>query len=110
MFFAPHLGWRRVASSERRTRADWAGQVRKLVDEDFPAEVAALLRRHGVPAAALVLEVTESILMEDRERAVRVLEYANAPEARTLMESLAKGEEGSAATLAAKAALTRRSQ
>jgi diguanylate cyclase (GGDEF)-like protein len=44
-----------------------------LIDEDFPAEVAALLRRHGLPANSLVLEVTESILMEDRERAVRVL-------------------------------------
>ena len=44
-----------------------------LVDEEFPDEVVGLLRRHGLPAAALVLEVTESILMEDRERAVGVL-------------------------------------
>jgi diguanylate cyclase (GGDEF)-like protein len=44
-----------------------------LVDDEFPDEVAALLRRFGLPAEALVLEVTESILMEDRERAVRVL-------------------------------------
>jgi diguanylate cyclase (GGDEF)-like protein len=44
-----------------------------LVDEGFPREVAALLERHGVPATALVLEVTESLLMEDRERAVSVL-------------------------------------
>jgi diguanylate cyclase (GGDEF)-like protein len=44
-----------------------------LVDEQFPDEVAALLRRYDLPARALVLEVTESILMEDRERAVRVL-------------------------------------
>jgi len=36
MFFAPHLGWRRVASSQRRTRLDWAAQVKRLVDEDFP--------------------------------------------------------------------------
>jgi hypothetical protein len=36
MFFAPHLGWRRVASSRRRTRLDWAAQVKRLVDEDFP--------------------------------------------------------------------------
>jgi len=36
MFFAPHLGWRRVASSERRTRQDWAREVKRLVDEDFP--------------------------------------------------------------------------
>jgi diguanylate cyclase len=44
-----------------------------LVDEEFPAEVGALLAAHGLPAGALVLEVTESLLMEDRERAVRVL-------------------------------------
>jgi hypothetical protein len=36
MFFAPLLGWRRVAASERRTRLDWAAQVKRLVDEDFP--------------------------------------------------------------------------
>jgi diguanylate cyclase (GGDEF)-like protein len=44
-----------------------------LVDDEFPDEVAALLQRFRLPASALVLEVTESILMEDRERAVRVL-------------------------------------
>lgn len=36
MFFAPLRGWRRVASSERRTRLDWAREVKRLVDEDFP--------------------------------------------------------------------------
>ena len=36
MFFAPHLGWRRVGCRERRTRADWAQQVRQLLTEDFP--------------------------------------------------------------------------
>lgn len=36
MFFAPHVGWRRVAASVRRTRQDWAQQIKKLVDEDFP--------------------------------------------------------------------------
>lgn len=36
MFFAPHLGWRRVAASQQRTRRDWAQQIKKLVDEDFP--------------------------------------------------------------------------
>lgn len=44
MFFAPHVGWRRVTSSVRRTRADWAGQIKQLVDEDFPqAEVIRLV-------------------------------------------------------------------
>ena len=36
MFFAPHVGWRRVAGSARRTRQDWARQIKQLVDEDFP--------------------------------------------------------------------------
>jgi transposase len=36
MFTAPLLGWRRAEVTERRTREDWAQQVKKLVDEDFP--------------------------------------------------------------------------
>ncbi len=44
-----------------------------LVDETFPAEVVRLLERYRLPASALVLEVTESLLMEDREQAVGVL-------------------------------------
>ncbi|MBN1094776.1 EAL domain-containing protein [Blastococcus sp. TML/C7B] len=44
-----------------------------LVDEVFPDQVRGLLARYGLPAGQLVLEVTESLLMEDRERAVRVL-------------------------------------
>ncbi|MCZ2857971.1 diguanylate cyclase [Blastococcus sp. VKM Ac-2987] len=44
-----------------------------LVDQTFPDDVARLLAAHGLPATSLVLEVTESLLMEDRERAVRVL-------------------------------------
>jgi EAL domain-containing protein (putative c-di-GMP-specific phosphodiesterase class I) len=44
-----------------------------LVDESFPDEVTALLTRHGLAPTALVLEVTESLLMEDRVRAATVL-------------------------------------
>ncbi len=36
MVFAPLEGWRRVAVTDRRTKADWARVVRKLVDEDYP--------------------------------------------------------------------------
>jgi diguanylate cyclase len=44
-----------------------------LVDESFPDTIAGLLVAHGVPARSLVLEVTESLLMQDRARAERVL-------------------------------------
>src|ERR1700691_5552710 len=36
MFFAPLLGWRRATSSAHRTRIDWAHQIKRLLDEDFP--------------------------------------------------------------------------
>jgi transposase len=40
MSFAPHLGWRHAAVTERRTALDFAGQMQWLVDAAFPqAEV-----------------------------------------------------------------------
>jgi len=36
MFVAPLEGWRRADVTERRTRRDWALQIKKLVDIDFP--------------------------------------------------------------------------
>jgi hypothetical protein len=36
MFFAPHLGWRRAGCRPRRTRLDWAGEVRQLLTVDYP--------------------------------------------------------------------------
>jgi diguanylate cyclase len=44
-----------------------------LVDTAFPAEVESLLARHGLPGCALVLEVTEEIVMDSRERTVGAL-------------------------------------
>lgn len=36
MFFDPLRGWRRVSCRESRTRIDWAEEVRRLLDEDYP--------------------------------------------------------------------------
>ena len=36
MLFAPLEGWRWVAVTDRRTKADWARVVKQLVDEDYP--------------------------------------------------------------------------
>jgi len=36
MFFDPHRGWRRVSCRESRTRQDWAHEVRRLLEEDYP--------------------------------------------------------------------------
>jgi hypothetical protein len=36
LFFEPLRGWRRIDITARRTAVDWALQVRKLVDDDYP--------------------------------------------------------------------------
>jgi diguanylate cyclase (GGDEF)-like protein len=44
--------------------------VRNLLDRDLPGEIERMLDHHGVPAAALQLEITESMIMSDPERAL----------------------------------------
>ncbi len=44
-----------------------------LHDQELPATIAGLLREHGVAPGTLTLEVTESAVMADPERAVDVL-------------------------------------
>jgi len=36
LFFEPLRGWRRIDVTKSRTATDWAHQIRKLVDEDYP--------------------------------------------------------------------------
>jgi hypothetical protein len=36
LFCEPLKGWRRVQVTGRRTRQDWAQEIRRLVDEDYP--------------------------------------------------------------------------
>lgn len=36
MFFDPLRGWRRTSCRESRTRVDWAEEIRRLLDEDYP--------------------------------------------------------------------------
>lgn len=44
MFFDPLRGWRRVSSRTSRTRHDWAEEIRRLLDEDYPhAELVTLV-------------------------------------------------------------------
>ncbi|WP_369133083.1 putative bifunctional diguanylate cyclase/phosphodiesterase [Modestobacter sp. I12A-02662] len=44
-----------------------------LLDTALPERVDGLLRAHGVPPSALVLEVTETVLMSDPERSLAVV-------------------------------------
>ena len=44
-----------------------------LMDADLPAYIEQCLARHGIPAERLILEVTESALMQDIDYALRML-------------------------------------
>lgn len=46
---------------------------RCLLDAEFPELVAGVLRRHRVPSRLLDLEITESVIMADPDRATAVL-------------------------------------
>ena len=39
---------------------------RQVIDPNFPAPVAAIAERSGLRAGTLALEITESVLMEER--------------------------------------------
>jgi diguanylate cyclase (GGDEF)-like protein len=52
--------------------------ARSLLDLAFPAQVEDLLNEVGVPASLLTLELTESSIMSDPERAMTVLDALNA--------------------------------
>ncbi|MBC7551453.1 MAG: EAL domain-containing protein, partial [Cellulomonas sp.] len=47
--------------------------ARSLVDPDLPAQVGAALDRAALPGAALMLEITETAIMTDLDRALVVL-------------------------------------
>ncbi|MEC8484895.1 MAG: EAL domain-containing protein, partial [Pseudomonadota bacterium] len=44
--------------------------IQQLLDDDFPDEVAATLKRTGFPAHSLDLEITESLFAHDKKRLI----------------------------------------
>ncbi|WKZ12861.1 MAG: EAL domain-containing protein [Gammaproteobacteria bacterium] len=48
--------------------------LKQLRQPNFSGRVADIFRKHGVPPASLELEITESTLMENPERTVRILD------------------------------------
>jgi hypothetical protein len=71
MFVEPLRGWRRVEVTERRTRLDWAGQVRQLIDVDYPrAQKVTLvmdnLNTHGPASLYAAFEPVEARRLIDK--------------------------------------------
>ena len=52
--------------------------TRDLMDQDLPAKIEALMAPLKVPAETICLEITESAIMDDPERAMSTLEHLHA--------------------------------
>jgi EAL domain-containing protein (putative c-di-GMP-specific phosphodiesterase class I) len=65
--------------------------ARSLLDVALPLQISALLTAHGVEPARLVLEITESTLMTDPARALRVLDALDALGVRISIDDFGTG-------------------
>jgi diguanylate cyclase (GGDEF)-like protein len=52
--------------------------TRDLMDQDLPAKLERVLAEHGVQPGSLVMEITESAIMDDPQRAMQTLERLHA--------------------------------
>ena len=55
------------------TRVSVNLSTRDLLDQELPAKLDRILQRHGMPACALCLEITESAIMDEPQRAEATL-------------------------------------
>ena len=67
----PLAGWRRVKALERRTRIDWAGQVKQMLTVDYPdAETVVLvmdnLNTHNIASLYEAFEPAEAFALAQR--------------------------------------------
>jgi diguanylate cyclase (GGDEF)-like protein len=70
--------WLALAEEGLQLRLSVNLSTRDLLDLDLPQKFAALLACHGVPAAAFCLEITESAIMDDPQRALATLDALSA--------------------------------
>jgi diguanylate cyclase (GGDEF)-like protein len=75
---------RRVLETSLRQCAEWRRNgialdvsvnlsARNLLEEELPSVLAGILASHQLPPSCLTLEITESVIMEDPERALEIV-------------------------------------
>jgi len=77
-FFDPLRGWRRVEACDSRTRVDWAEQIRKLLDEDYPLARKVKLVCDNLNTHAIA-SLYEAFPAEEARRLARRLEIHHTP-------------------------------
>lgn len=70
--------WRRLHSEGMRITLSVNLSTRDLLDPQLPQKFDSLLVKHSVPAEAFCLEITESAIMDDPQRAQATLERLSA--------------------------------
>jgi hypothetical protein len=78
LFFDPIRGWRRSSARDSRTRVDWAQEIRRLLDEDYPNArrvklVCDNLNTHGIAS------LYEAFPAHEAHRLARRLEIHHTP-------------------------------
>jgi len=66
--------WRAMADQGVHLRISVNLSTRDLLDQELPAKIGALIERERVEPAALCLEITESAIMDDPQRALVTLD------------------------------------
>jgi hypothetical protein len=75
MFYDPIAGWRRVGGRESRTRTDWAEEICRLLEEDYPnAKVVTLvcdnLNTHDIASLYFTFDAAKAHRLAQRLRIV----------------------------------------
>jgi diguanylate cyclase (GGDEF)-like protein len=74
MFEAAASQWHSLQPAQGQLRIAINLSTRDLMDSDFPAKIDALLAKYGVPRSGFCLEITESAIMDDPQRAEATLD------------------------------------
>jgi DDE superfamily endonuclease len=78
LFVDPLRGWRRVEATDRRTRVDWAKQVKRLVDRDYPRATKITLVMDNLNTHSLA-SLYEAFAPAEARRLAEKLEIVHTP-------------------------------
>ena len=84
-------GWDRDAGSELPVYVGVNLSAIQVARDDIAAMVAEALKAHGIAGERLTLELTESAIVQDPERAIRVFEALKALKATVAMDDFGTG-------------------
>ncbi|MDT8330703.1 EAL domain-containing protein [Roseomonas gilardii] len=83
--------WRRQGLVDGRATMSVNLAAAQIADPHLPRDLATALRRHGLPASCLKVEVTETVLVEDLDMALESLNAVRALGVRVALDDFGTG-------------------